>query len=234
MSPVKLVVLAILVGIGFWALMASMVAASLADDWLGWVMNLGTEIVGAVAIYLILDQIIGGRERREAAEREMEAHKKDLIARMGSQVHDVAIEAVDELRRRGWLTDGSLQGKFLPSANLLGADLMGANLQGADLRYANLQRADLSGANLEGAILVRADLQGATLLIANLQGADLWDAKLQGANLVRATFDHRTTVPDRTNWTPTTDMARFTDPTHPDFWRSSSRRSPACQPKEQE
>jgi len=80
MSPVKVVVLAVLVGIGFWMVLVS---ACLADDWLGGVLNLGTELMGAGLIYLILHQFIGSRERREAAEMEMEAHKKDLIARMG-------------------------------------------------------------------------------------------------------------------------------------------------------
>jgi len=59
---VNLVVLAILVGLGFWAL----VAASLADDWLGLFLNLSTEIMGGLGIYLILNRFIGGWEKREA------------------------------------------------------------------------------------------------------------------------------------------------------------------------
>lgn len=245
MSPVKLVVLAILVGIGFWM---ALVSACLAADWTGLVLNLGTEIMGAGLIYLVFDWFIGGRERREAAEREMEAHKKDLIARMGSAVHDVAIEAVEELRRRGWLTDGSLQGKFLPRANLLGADLMGANLErailikanllGADLRFANLKRAYLEGANLERAIVPDANLRGAflhnaTLQEASLQNADLSGAEILGTDLKGAILRHAnlksaflkevmynssTMLPDGTYCSEDTDMKRFSDPNHPHFW----------------
>jgi len=50
---------------------------------------------------------------------------------MGSGVRDVAVPAADELRRRGWLTDGSLRGANLSRADLRGANLREANLSGA-------------------------------------------------------------------------------------------------------
>jgi len=320
MSPVKLVMLAILVGIGFWM---ALVATIWAEDLPGLVLNLGTEIMGAVAIYLILDQFIGSRERREAAERELEEYKRDLIRRMGSKVHDVAIEAAEEARARGWLIDGSLAGAYLngaalQEANLQGADLQGARMRDTDLREANLCRVHLQGADLQGANLPKADLQhaflrganlqsadlqganlfaalgevrlastnlqgaflfcaylrgavlssanlqeanlamthlqgadfslaglqganflGAALQKANLQGADLQGAKLWAANeretfVVEAHFNETTTLPDGTKWRPNTEMARFTDPKHPEFWRSDDPESPAYEPKEQE
>jgi uncharacterized protein YjbI with pentapeptide repeats len=72
--------------------------------------------------------------------------------------------------------------------------------------------------NLQGATLQRA-----RLLRTNLQQANLFDANLQRAiliavNLQEAYMDEDTTLPDGTKWTPDTDMARFTDPGHPDFW----------------
>ena len=201
MFPVKIVVLAVLVGGGFWL---ALVAAILSHDWPGLLLNLGTEIMGAVAIYLILNQFIEGRERREAEGRKAEQYKSDVIRRMGSAVHDVAIEAAEEAKAHGWLYDGSLQGAYL-----VGADLRGALLIGADL---------------ERAYLVSADLRGAFLSCANLRGA----------RLKAACFDDGTRLPDGTNWMPGTDMARFTDPQHPDFWRSDYLLSPAYQPKEQE
>lgn len=204
MSPVKVVVLAALVGIGFWM---ALVSACLAADWTGLVLNLGTEIMGAGLIYLVFDWFIGGRERREAK-------KRQLIDELSSFVQNVAVAAAGVLQRRGWLADGSLQEVYLE----------GAALQGANLWHADLQRAYLG----------HADLQGANLGYADLRGAILERAKLQGAYLGRAHFDEDTILPDGTRWTPDTDMARFTDPEHPNFWRSSSRRSPAYQPKEQE
>jgi hypothetical protein len=179
-------------------------------------------MLGAVATYVLLELFIGGRERREA-------RKAALIAQLGSSVKDVAVAAAEELRRHGWLRDGSLRGAILDGANLQGAILDGADLQGAGLEAAalqgagllsaNLQRADLIEANLQGARLYRANLQGAWLLGTALQGADLQGAELGEAELEGAEFSKYTTLPDGTKWTPDTDMARFTDTDHPDFWR---------------
>ena len=101
------------------------------------------------------------------------------------------------------------------------------NLQEADLRGANLQEAILWLANLQEANLRVASLQEANLRVANLQEANLWGANLQGADLGGATFDENTMLPDGTKWTPGTDMGRFTDREHPDFWRSDDPKSPA-------
>jgi uncharacterized protein YjbI with pentapeptide repeats len=66
-----------------------------------------------------------------------------------------------------------------------------------------LYKGDLSEANLS-----EANLEG-----ARLRGASLSEARLAGANL------QYTALPDGTSWTPDTDMARFIDFEHPDFWR---------------
>jgi hypothetical protein len=50
---------------------------------------------------------------------------------------------------------------------------------------------------------------------------------LQGTNLAGAQFDPQTILPDSTHWMSDTDMARFTDPQHPHFWRSDNPHSPA-------
>jgi hypothetical protein len=204
-------------------------------------LNLGTEMAGAVATYLLLELFVGRREEREAK-------KADLIEQLGSRVRDVAVAAADKLRLRGWLSDGSLRDAVLIGANLEGAWLSEANLQGAHLHIANLKSAWLSEANLQGAQLVGANLEGAWLSEANLQGANLQRANLvnailEGANLTgtdlegaaligglnpamwsitfspAARFDENTILSDGTNWTPDADTARFTDPKHPDFWR---------------
>ena len=197
-------------------------------DWGGLLLNFGTEMAGAVATYWLLHLFIGGRERREAEETEREAKKADLISDLGSRAKDVAIAAAEELRRHGWLSDGSLQRAYLCRANLEGADLeranlSWANLSWADLCVANLLRASLRGANLCVANLFRASLYGADLRGANLSGADLreailCEANLFGADLSEVRFSQKTILPDGTKWMPDTDMARFTDPKHPDFW----------------
>jgi hypothetical protein len=194
------------------------------QDWGGLALNLGSEMAGAVVTYALLELFIGRRERREAEGRELAAKKAALIAQMGSTVRNEAIRAVEELRRHNWLYDGSLfsvdldgadlQGADMGMADLRGAGLIETNLQGASLYSANLQVAGLARANLQKADLDWTELQGASLRGANLQGASMRLAKLKGTHLSEYTI-----LPDGTKWTPDTDMARFTDPEHPDFWR---------------
>ena len=102
--------------------------------------------------------------------------------------HEVAINAVYQLRRKGWLVgeNGALKGADLSNAKLQGVDLHEANLQGTSLAWADLRDANLWGANLGKSLLQEANLQGSNLLSANLQKADLQEAKLQGADF-RAT-----------------------------------------------
>jgi uncharacterized protein YjbI with pentapeptide repeats len=85
-------------------------------------------------------------------------------------------------------------------------------------------------ANLQGANLFNANLERANLWKANLEGAILWRANLEGANLIATRFDEEKILPDRSKWTPDTDMRRFIDPEHDDFWRSNRRSSPAYRP----
>jgi uncharacterized protein YjbI with pentapeptide repeats len=176
-------VLAILLGV---AVISSL--EGLRDPELGltelW-LNLGTELAGAVVTFVLIDLVLGARQRKEA-----------VITQMGSDVRDVAVPAVDDLRREGWLKDGSLVGAELVGARLQGANLTGAHLQkanftlarlqGASLWLARLQGANLEFARLEGAVLIEANLEGAVLADANLEGARLTEANLTGASLERA------------------------------------------------
>jgi len=129
----------------------------------------------------------------------------------------------------------------LRRANLSQAQLIEANLRGADLREAVMRRAFLSGADLRGAKLAgavlqtslwgtnlgNADLNGADLRGAELFRTDLSGANLQGVQLQDATINPDTILPDGKQWQPKTDLRRFTDPTHPQFWRSDDPASPA-------
>jgi hypothetical protein len=164
---------------------------------------------------------------------------------------------LDSSLERANLKDANLQGATLAQANLQGAHLFRASLQGANLYRANLQEvylftanlqeANLVEANLQGAELARTDLQGANLKDtdlrgaslfeanlqeadlsgANLQEASLGEANLQGVSLIGAKYSEKTILPDYSAWTPDVDMTRFTDPDHPDFWRSANPNSPA-------
>lgn len=146
-------------------------------DLSNWVLNMGSELFGALITFLLIEQFVG----RDEKERET---KSSLIHRMTSTNEFEAQRAVKDLRVHHWLCDGTLQG------------------------------IDLSGANLTGAWLDNADLKSACLLSVNLM-----DASLLYVDLSDAIYNMNTTLPDGTRWKPGTDMGRFTDPNHPQFWQ---------------
>jgi uncharacterized protein YjbI with pentapeptide repeats len=111
-------------------------------------------------------------------------------------------------------------------ANLWQANLENAIAECAILTDANLWEANLEKVNLENAILIDATLWATNLTRANLRCANLQKAKLEGANLkgadlVGVIYDTETMLPDGSPWNTDVDMARFTDPAHPDFWKPS-------------
>lgn len=214
-------VLTILISLALVSFIWSIIQTS---DWAGAALNFSTEMAGAVVTYLLLEIVLGSKQR-----------KQHLIAQMGSSVNEIAIVAVEELRRNRWLFDGSLKNAVIGlgelsglagAANLRGANLKSAmmngvylfvaNLEGANLTDAKLVNANLNGANLkdanfydaslDGAEFVDADLQGASLSRAYLGGAELHGAKLQGAmldcygldkaNLEAAQYDSQTIWPE--------------------------------------
>jgi uncharacterized protein YjbI with pentapeptide repeats len=104
-----------------------------------------------------------------------------LVRKLRSPDVKLALEAVEQLRVRGWLGDGLLSWTDLSYVHLPGADLCEANLKGANLSMADLERANFSMANLEAADLRGANLRETDLSRANLLGADLYKADLSGA-----------------------------------------------------
>ena len=172
-------------------------------------------------------------------QQETEQLKQTLIKRFGSRVNSEALLAAEELRIQGWLHDGSLKGRDFYMANLhraglrganletcqlfnvdfTDADLVSSNLQQANLSFAMLRKAQLQKANLQRAVLLSADLRETDLSDVDFAGADLSEAQLEGAKLKRSHFDATTMLPDGTRWTSATDITRFTNSDHPDFWR---------------
>lgn len=104
-----------------------------------------------------------------------------LIRKLRSPDNKRVLEAIEELRVRGWLEDGSLENHRLCQVHMQSADLFGAQLSRIDLHQANLEWADLSQANLSGAKLARTNLHSANFSQTNLTDADLLKANLGGA-----------------------------------------------------
>jgi uncharacterized protein YjbI with pentapeptide repeats len=99
--------------------------------------------------------------------------------------------------------------------------------RGFGMRSAKLRAHNLRGLNLEGADLYGTDFQGANLSRSNLRRAWLVESNLLDTNLTETEFDEFTELPDGTNWSPEADLKRFTDSTHPLFWRSNDPKSPS-------
>jgi hypothetical protein len=133
-------------------------------------------------------------------------------AQVQVQQEEIAEEETNKYRGTdmsgAYLRYAQLDGADLRSKNLTGAYLFGANLVGADLSDAVLIGANLIGANLAGAVVSGANFSETHLIGANLLGANFESAYLSGARL-----------PDKSGWTESTDMTRFTNPNHPDFWQ---------------
>ena len=107
--------------------------------------------------------------------------KLELINNIYKLENKSTLQAIEELRVRGWLTDGSLCGIALCQAELENVDLMEADLRNVDLHQANLEFADLRKARLNGAKLQRASLYRANFDQADLTYAEMYKANLRGA-----------------------------------------------------
>ena len=130
------------------------------------------------------------------------------------------------------LGHAKLDRAFLRETHLENARLVETSLKNTQMDFTHLQNADLWEANLENANLWKA----------NFENANLHDAYLRGAKYIEsAFFNEKTVLPDavpvrdekgwrmydeeghytfspESYWTPETDMTRYTDPNHPDFW----------------
>ena len=106
--------------------------------------------------------------------------KLELINKVRSTDNKTALLAIEEMRIRGWLTDGTLRGIALIRAQFQGADLIEADLSFIDFHQAEMAYVDLSNANLNGTKLTRANLIGANLSETNLTNANLYKTNLRG------------------------------------------------------
>ena len=106
----------------------------------------------------------------------MNTQLEEILNHLHTTGKRAALQAIEELRNQGWLTDGSLHG-----VGLCRAFLQDANLEDADLCCAGLHQADLEWANLSG-----ANLRAAKLSLSNLSGANMKDAKLDNADFYKA------------------------------------------------
>ncbi|MGB8211961.1 MAG: pentapeptide repeat-containing protein [Anaerolineales bacterium] len=107
--------------------------------------------------------------------------KTELINKIWGLENKYSLQAIEELRVRGWLSDGSLRGVALCQAQLQDANLMEADLCNADFHQATLDYADLRKARLNGAKFNRASLQNVNFDMADLNYVEMYKVNLRGA-----------------------------------------------------
>lgn len=178
----------------------------------GFLQNFATELLGAALTFVFIDLIV-----------KLRVEKQRLIRELRSNWPEVARRAAEEIYEEDYHTDGTLRNQqltraYLSEADFEDADLMGARLQRADMRRINLRYANLRNTQLIRADLKNADLQFANFANANLRGVRLEGALMQGAKLQGAEFSENTMLPDGTYWSEGTDISRFTDPNHHDYY----------------
>jgi hypothetical protein len=237
-NQLNMLVVGVLAGIFVMSLVESVQANGGYDlMWAsGFWQNFSTEVMGAIVTFLLFEMVIAGRREQDARLEAQSEQLERLIRIMQSMEHLPATNAVEELRARNWLKDGSLAGRdfknahlkdlYLAQSNFEDCVMCNANLQDASLEGSHLEKADLSGANLQGANLANANLRGANLKESNLVDTTLTGADLRGANLSHAklgdysTFESRFNnmrLPDGTRWSREVRTTRFTDPSYPNY-----------------
>lgn len=145
-------------------------------DWLykEFYANFSTELISISITVLIIDSISEWRQNK----RVQINLRQQLVREIGSKDNGIALRAINELRAKDWLTDGSLVGAQMPYANIDNGELKQAQLRGVNLYKALARRAYLETANLSSADLKKADFTGSFLKHANLEHANLTKAKL--------------------------------------------------------
>lgn len=167
--------LQILMLVVFLALGTSVVSFLLGtEDTKGWVsgvlQNFSTEMLGAFITFLLFDIVIRGREEL----------KRRLIKQFRSPHPEITSKALSELKKHGWLYDGSLRGTYLSFANWSGLDLEGIDLEGARLRKVKLINTTLRKANLEGTnVSVDRLVQASALQGAIMPDGRRYDGRLR-------------------------------------------------------
>lgn len=238
------------VGIGIWLGRYLYGDGGVLPNNSGYSTNLYTEFLSIVVTVLVLNTLTTlraeARQKEElifqmGSDENVTARAAVKMLKHKSWLTDGSVKGAD-LRAANLketdLRDANLEQADLRSVNLEQANLRGANLEQANLDSANLSGVNLENANLEQAYMWNANLEGTSLVGANLERAYMWDVNLEGAYLWDANLERAylgdvnlegadlmdATLPDGTKWTPETDMARFTDPSYPDYknyWHDS-------------
>ena len=120
----------------------------------------------------------------------------------------------------------------LNKAIIIDSSFNNANLRTTTMKYASFHTSSFRAARFDGANMNSTSFQS-----CNFGGVDFTNADLKDAQFLDCVFDDKTILPDSgvlphhygyseesgfssiKYWTPETDMTRYTNPEHPDFWQ---------------
>jgi hypothetical protein len=137
--------------------------------------NLVPEFIGIVFTVVIIDSLDRRRENRLIREQ--------LLRRLHSYYRETALQATEELRVLGYLSDGSLNGLDFRGSDWRDANLYEAVLVGADLRNANLRNADFARANLKDAKVSEEQLVTTKILwLCTMPDGSMYDGRYNFAH----------------------------------------------------
>lgn len=162
------------------------------------------ELIGIAIGVLLIDRANEKRAKRSAKQQ----LKSQLIREMSSKDNGIALRAIEEIRHHRWLYDGSLRNQVFSGANWEGADLAGADFQGSAIIFSNLRG-------------------GVDLTAAQLNDTSFDESDLSEVIGLETAYFKKIGMPDGEWYLPGTNLSRFTDPRHTNFWRSNDKNSPA-------
>ncbi len=136
--------------------------------------NISTELASIAMTVLIID----GLNRRRETVQQAHQMREELTRKLGSKINEVARQAAEDLRAKGWLLNGDIQEADLRAANLENADLYAADLQGVNLQWASLKNASLKKASLVGADMSQVKAWGAKCYKADMRNVDFTNASM--------------------------------------------------------
>ncbi len=181
----KELIYGILIGISL-VLIAIWIGLTLFSDTEGYLTNVFTEVISVIATIFVIDRINQWRDDQRL--------KNQLLEELKSSSTSPAVNALDRLRREGWLNDDYFVGKDLQRADWEGAYIGELNFENAIFDRVNFRGVsnykhndnspiNFSGTSLWGANLSNSHLVNANIMNANLATADLTNIDLRNANL---------------------------------------------------
>ena len=161
----------------------------------GWLQNFSTEMMGAIATFILFELVVAARQRfRDKAENtaQLEALREAVTEAVTKEVRRLQqLDAVARLRKAEDETEREVAISELKVRDLLsGIDLNKANLSNSNLNSTNLSNSNLSGADISNSDLDTANLSQSNLAEANFRESNLTYADLNSSNLTDADISH--------------------------------------------